>query len=332
MLNPPLADVSGKLSLSNIDPIPLITICPFNQINESKVKYLGYDKTTYFLKGVKDIDGEQHLTWGSDINKTFEELLEFVVDISTENYSGLHVNELKDGKLLRDRYNGNLKKRFYIGNWGYCWDLEEYDITTAIEISFEPTREFKSMKTYYGIYEKSLVGQSILTSSENRNWYEISIQIVSHLDPNDPDNCVEYKGSMFEKCTEEKIHMFTPEDVMCNIPWLSANNPCAKIMKTKENVKEYMSHLNQFVYNDYIAIEDECVQPCNSTIITPRLRKMYDDYPYKIKISFEKELTYTNKIMTYGPVKFIVDIGKNKNALAQKNNIYKNSAIMTKKN
>ena len=92
LLNPPLADVSGKLFLSNIDPIPLITICPFNQINGSKLKYLGYDKTSYFLKGVKDIDGEQHLTWGSDINKTFEELLEFVVDISTENYSGLHVN------------------------------------------------------------------------------------------------------------------------------------------------------------------------------------------------------------------------------------------------
>ena len=54
-------------------------------------------------KELKDIDGEQHLTWGSDINKTFEELLEFVVDISTENYSGLHVNELKDGKLLKDR-------------------------------------------------------------------------------------------------------------------------------------------------------------------------------------------------------------------------------------
>ena len=76
LLNSQLADISEIKSIDNIEP-PLITICPFNQINETKAKELGYSK---FLNGIQEKENGSVITWGAHLNKTFEKLLEAILN------------------------------------------------------------------------------------------------------------------------------------------------------------------------------------------------------------------------------------------------------------
>ena len=315
LLNPPLADVSQIIPVTNLDPLPMITICPFNQINESKVKEIGYRKTSYFLKGVKEVDGEQQISWGSDLNKTFDAVLESVLYASAGNSLTLHVKQYKDGFIFDDKYNDNLMKKFYIGTWGYCWQLEEYDITSSLEFYFTPNKDFiiyvtdRNMKTHFGVQTNSLVGQRILTNSANRMWFEIGIHKSSHYEPNNPDSCIDYRNNMFENCVDEKVESGLQLDFDCNVPWLSAKNHCTQVVKTKYDIDTYMSKLNSFIYHEDIPFTSLCPQPCNSTIFTARLRETYPKDPFHIKISFTKEVYFTKKLMTYNFSSFLVDIG-----------------------
>ena len=64
------------------------------------------------------------------MNKTYEELLEYVLDGDAD----LAVSMIKDGKFYSKNYNMDLKRKFYIGLSGYCWQLEYYDITNILSI------------------------------------------------------------------------------------------------------------------------------------------------------------------------------------------------------
>ena len=314
LTNPPLADVSLTTSLSTIDPLPLITICPLNPINEDKVRELGYKKTSHFLKGVKHISEKVQLSWGADLNKTFDEMMDVVLDVSTHNYSGLQVNELKKTGRIVDKYTHKLKKKFYIGIWGYCWELEEYNIQSAIEIYSTANRDFrtyitdKSLNTFYRIHEKSFTGKRILTNSDNRPWFEISIKIMSQLDPNNPDNCVDYKETMFARCVDDQVHRVIKPQLGCNVPWMSRKSQCFHVVNITD-LAAYNKEVNLFVYGEDIPIDDNCPQSCNTTIYTARIRKFYADYGYSVKISFAKEVSYTKKLLTYEFSDFLVDIG-----------------------
>ena len=134
LLYPQVADTTEIDILQKIKP-PLITICPRDQVNESKVKELGFSynltgHTLTFLMGIKKDNGTSKLSWGLDMNKTYEELLEYVLDGDAD----LAVSMIKDGKFYNINYNKDLKRKFYIGFSGYCWQLEYYDITNILSI------------------------------------------------------------------------------------------------------------------------------------------------------------------------------------------------------
>ena len=314
LINPPLTDVSLTTSLSAVDQMPLITICPLNQINESKVKELGYKKTSHFLKGVKVIGGKEQLSWGADLNKTFDEMMDLVLDVSAHNYSGLHVNELKKTGRIIDKYTHKLLKKFDIGIWGYCWELEEYNTTTALEFYFTPSREFrtyiadKNMNTFYRTHEKSMTGKRILTNSDYRVWFEISIRKISQFDPNNPDNCVNYKDSMLARCVDDQVQRIVKPQLGCNVPWMSGRSQCEHVVNITE-IKAYHEEANLFVYGEDIPLEDNCPQSCNTTIFTARIRNSYSDNGYSVKISFAQEVSFTKKLLTYDFSNFLVDIG-----------------------
>ena len=87
--------------------------------------------------GIKKDNGTSKLSWGLDMNKTYEELLEYVLDGDAD----LAVSMIKDGKFYNINYNKDLKRKFYIGFSGYCWQLENYDITSILSIrSFSGTK------------------------------------------------------------------------------------------------------------------------------------------------------------------------------------------------
>ena len=81
LINPALIDTTEMKSRDGISP-PLVTICPTNQINDTKLDEMGlptwgegYDQFFFFSGQLATENGTQ-ITWGTHENKTFEEYLD----------------------------------------------------------------------------------------------------------------------------------------------------------------------------------------------------------------------------------------------------------------
>ncbi len=176
LLNPMVADTTVVISRKDIS-LPLITICPSNQINKTKIHSLGYDVNEWenLLYGIKEINKSLVITWG------FDQLLFEVLDSNDISTSGLHVSLIKDGNFYSDIYTAHLKRKFYIGFWGYCWELEDYDIHGSLYIVnnlkslFDVFVTEKYMKSYYSVNYKSQLGQYLTSDARKRIWYEINM-------------------------------------------------------------------------------------------------------------------------------------------------------------
>ena len=312
LLNPQLADISEIKSIDNIEP-PLITICPFNQINETKAKEFGYSGV--FLNGIQENRNGSVVTWGTHMNKTFEELLEAILNPEIKfrvdgGIPGVYVE--------RDMYTNMLKKKFYIGFWGFCWNLENYNLSYTLNIYPEKDSTDKysvyitenEMKTFYSINLKHQKGYKIQSNPSHRHWYEASLEKYSIYDPRFPDNCLFYESNKFEQCVDDKIQSLVLPDIGCNPPWMSPLKICNATKYLSNLTKDsYQNKLTPFLYNNYNSIEDLCPKPCQVTAVTTRLKFYYSDHPNMIKLTFAKDVPYTSKYLTYNLSSFIIDIG-----------------------
>ena len=263
LLNPMIADTTVGISREDL-PLPLITICPLNQLNKTKIKDLGYDANEWenFLYGIKEINHSLVITWGSDLNKTFDQLLYDVLDANDVSTGGLHVSLIKNGNFYSGKYMAHLKRKFYIGFWGYCWELEDYDIQGSLYIVnnlktvFEVFITEKSMKSYYSVSFKSQLGQYLTSDATKRIWYEINMHKYSNKVTGRTTNCADYENAMYEDCVEEKIESLVKPDIGCNPPWISKKTHCKNeiLPITTEKKKSYSRKLNPFVFRDDIQV------------------------------------------------------------------------------
>ena len=108
LLNPMVADTTIVISREDI-PLPLITICPSNQINKTKIHSLGYDVNEWenLLYGIKEINKSLVITWGSDLNKSFDQLIDEVLDTNdnANEKDGFRVSLIKDGNYYSTHKN-----------------------------------------------------------------------------------------------------------------------------------------------------------------------------------------------------------------------------------
>ena len=265
LLNPMIADTTVVISREDI-PLPLITICPSNQINKTKIKDLGYDIDAWenLLYGIKEINQSFVITWGSDLNKSFDQLIDEVLDRNDNinEKDGFRVSLFKDGNYFRGKYTADLKQKFYIGFWRYCWELEDYDIQGSLYIANTPKSLFevfiteKSLKSYYSVNYKSQLGQYLTSDATRRIWYEINMHQYSNKVTGRTTNCADYENGMFEDCVEEKIESLVKPDIGCNPPWISNKNQCKNeiIPITTDVKKAYSKKLNPFVFRDDIQV------------------------------------------------------------------------------
>ena len=76
LINPPIVTTEERLSVEDIDP-PLISICPVDQIDEEKLKNLGYKDYDNFLLG--------NARPGTNTNLSFSEILDQALTYSPNN-------------------------------------------------------------------------------------------------------------------------------------------------------------------------------------------------------------------------------------------------------
>ncbi len=321
-INPNIADTTSMISREDI-PLPLITICPLDQLNEAKMEQLGYNVTISsiesFFYGLKWTNERIYITWGSDLNKTFDHLLEEVTDKEYvyTNKDGFAVSLIKNGKYYSNKYTAQLKRKLYVGFWGYCWDLEDYDITGNINIvnyserSFEVFITEKSLKTFYSVNVNSQLGQHLVSDTTKRIWYEINMQKISQTVPGYPNNCIDYENELYAECIDKKVQALVKPEIGCNPPWLSDQDQCdTKLIFQKENLAAYTEKLNPFVFRDDIQIEKECPSSCTQTIFNARVKAYYYvENAYGIKLSFAENIPFTSKFVTYNFSSFLIDIG-----------------------
>ncbi len=322
LMNPNIADTTQIISIEQIS-LPLITICPRNQLNNSKITALGYSisehrspMTALFL-GLKRENGSSRMTWGNDENLTFESLLEEMLTYKTDDYAGLHVDANMQDGFKFDQYTHGLKRKFYIGFWGFCWELEKYDVTRALTIRSVPPRQFavyiteRSLMTHYSINLNSQ--NQLLSDHINRKWYEVSITQVSNMDPRIENVCFDFEEKEFSDCIDVQVQTLVKPIMGCNPPWLSSTDKCENITFVpdhKETENLIIQKLSPFIFKEDHSFEKNCFKPCTTTIFHNR-EKSSDTYPHALKISFNKDVSYTSKFLTYDLSSFIIDIGRN---------------------
>ena len=313
LLYPQLADISEVKSIDDIKP-PLITICPFHQINETKAKEFGYSGEP--LDGIQEkANGSVVVTWGAHLNKTFDQLLEAILNPEIRFSVDGGISGVFNEKNM---YTNMLKKKFYVGFWGFCWNLENYNLSHILNIYPEnkSTEKYSvyvtenHMKTFYSINLKHQKGLNIQSNPSRRHWYEVSLKKYSIYDPRSPDKCAFYESNTFENCVDDEIQSLVLPDIGCNPPWMSSQNICNATKHLTNLTKEsYQSKLSPFLYNNYNSIEDLCPKSCEVTAVTSRLKFYYSDFPNMIKLSFAKDVPFNSKYLTYNISSFIIDIG-----------------------
>ena len=119
--NPPVVDSTETLNISDVDP-PLITVCPLNQFNKTKMKEFGYGNLNSVLIGYSYKN--KQIGWGAQYNLTFEEFIDKMLIVHRD----LYLISLKNTNM-KPRY----EKRFY-PNYGWCIDVSNYTITEEIKL------------------------------------------------------------------------------------------------------------------------------------------------------------------------------------------------------
>ena len=80
LMNPPIIDANYETKI-DADDLPLITICPVNQVQSDNFKELDYGSLNDFLLGRTNcIRGHCVVSWGSHKNLSFSEALKVLYD------------------------------------------------------------------------------------------------------------------------------------------------------------------------------------------------------------------------------------------------------------
>ena len=144
LLNPPVIDSTQRFSISNIET-PLITICPLNQYNYTKLQQFGYEDEIHFILGL----GPNNLFvgWGKQHNLSFEELFQHVENFNLSNpeFNIYHKNQTYE----EIEYEMN-----FLPYFGLCYDL--VNITITKEFVLDISLDEKVMKAQVFITDKNM--------------------------------------------------------------------------------------------------------------------------------------------------------------------------------
>ena len=313
---PPVVDSTDRLHITEVIP-PLITICPYGQINTTILKEYGYDNMKQFLSG-NDLLSPT-LSWGGEYDMTFWDIFNESLTYNPETQVYLDIRFDYSSPL----FSKDLTRKFY-PKFGYCWELSDYPANALISMDILTEGNIKSPSYEVYITDRNLktpITVEIETHKESLihvrfpwvHTYEIKVELISHFDPLDPDSCYDYEEDEYENFMKEELEQLVKPIIGCNPDWLSLGDDCETFVgnfseeyknsteMTLDMILEMKRFPSQELYKD----------PCIETRSYVKLRsKEKDANAYlTLDIQFDKEVIRTRKILAYNFSNFLIDIG-----------------------
>ena len=310
LFNPPIIVSEKRLQLSEIKP-PMITICPLNQVDETKLKRYGFLDYHEFLMGNNMNPFNPTNFW-----KVFEQIL-------TYDPSHLLLEVQHEYKLM---YNmTHFVRRFY-PKFGYCWELADYVIREELRIYCYGTLNNtcilfltdKFQRTKPALDLSSHRGTAIKVDESEDYTYFVEIVIKSFTKPLKPNYCKNYIENEFESCVDEAFKTLPLIDYVCQPPWLTSHNAC-KDMNWKNQTTAiediFLHFIPESVLNSIIEMRNfdekkKCPKPCTDlrSQIRPGIAQISKGIGGTMLI-FDEIAIFTEDIIVYDFSNFLVDLG-----------------------
>ena len=306
LISPPEIDSSSIQSIEEVE-LPIITICPTNQINHTALKVLAnltWDKYAFYSGSSVCFWGVNPYSWGSRYNLTFEELKNTIYDVGIAKEVGYY----------NEGSNNSEVDLFFLPNHGYCKEIPKFFATTDLWIhhAYQDLQIFitdKNFKSYFSLDYSSQKGNPIVIEKYTSHSYHVEIEIDS--------SCSVRKESVkekdnFQKCVDDEVHQHFGIPMGCVPPWMSLNNSC---------IEKYANTLTAAAYDLWkkylyptlslrsIKIEENCRKYCSRARYMIQLKEKKTFSKTEALIVFNQQVTRHEKVFNYSMFQFIIDVG-----------------------
>ena len=320
LMSPPVVDSTERLNIKDIDT-PLITICPLNQWNTSKVKEFGYEDDFYLLMGFAN--GSTFIGWGAQHNLSFEELFQKVQNFKISDPDIQVINkDLSYGKI-------SYELRFY-PKFGLCYELVNLTMTKTIRFETKiNTQEGenvqaqvfitdKKLRTSPSVFIESHWGSQIVIEHGKEYAYSIKVELISNFDPLNPVGCKNYKVDEYDKCKVANLQKIWKPLINCTPPWVFPNDQCSGDLNVKGNTAKSVfnnSYITVSEIYDMVTVDDSCITACTvaqSLILQSEMKESRyakENNCSYLRLNFANEVVSTTKQLAYGSSEFLVDMG-----------------------
>ena len=322
LMYPPVVDSTQRLKIKDIDNL-LITVCPLNQWNTSKVMEFGYEDELYLLMGFSN--ESTFVGWGAQHNLSFDDIF---VKVQTVKLLNPEINLLKkDFSYEKISY----ELRFY-PKFGLCYELVNLTMTKNIvletkmntlegeNVKAQVFMTDKKLRTNHSVYAESHWGSNLIIEQGVEYDYKIKVELISNFDPLNPVGCKSYEVDEYDKCNVGKLQKIWKPLINCNPPWVSPLDQCSDDLiitnKTAELVYNASFITVSGIYEmvTYEAMET-CATPCNVAQALIQQSEMKESRYAKeknctyLRLNFASEVVSTTKQLAYGSSAFLVDMG-----------------------
>ena len=297
LTDPPDVDSTTTLDIADIDI--LVTICPLDQWNVSKLNELGYIFSYSLLLG-NDSNGN-FVGWGAHLNLTFEDL---VLEVQNYNLKNPQID------LFNPQYGTSTEiayeKNFYF-QFGWCYDL--VNLTTIGEVliriemgtkdnivsKYKVYITDKKLRTKNTLHTVSHWGSSIDVHWSELTKYVVKVEQLSFFDPRNPNDCNTYTLDEFNKCVGNEMKKLWKPLINCYPPWLTSEDQCDRRMNITTSKGDkifnetFATGVGVYQMTTFPA-KERCFNPCTvaqSMVLLNGKNKVNDNSSY-LSMNFEK--------------------------------------------
>ena len=213
----------------------------------------GYIHEWFFLNG-RSMSQWNVSSWGSNVNKSFPELLHEIVD---------H----EDIAFLKERNKKIFWKRIIFPKYGFCLEAKNYTLNQQyFRIPVKLNNDLLiylsngGQSKYYGINMESQIGEKIkILKNEALGYsYGIKVRLYNQQASYKKDNCNKDENYNYGKCVDDETFKDLYPKLGCVPEWLSAKSPCTVIPYSDY----FQSYADDYFYLQPTKAESKCKDPC----------------------------------------------------------------------
>ena len=301
---PPKVDSTTIKNIVDVE-LPIITLCPVNQTNQTAIDELMYFIENNLLTG----NTNSKTSWGNLHNLTHEALLNKSFNFAAA--SSIRVLD-SDGDHI-------IEQIVYIPKYGFCKEISNY--STAFELYIRPHIRYQDIRvfitdnkfrSYFSPDFTSHKGSPIIVKKGQTHMYDVDLEIRSF--------CQVVKEKVdkddFKNCVDDEIQALIGKPLGCVPPWMSTSNQCNGTYEDKFADKlipnYWKTYINPPMSLRKLEIENKCRKYCSSTSATVQVREKIDFVSgsfSEIFIAFNQQVKEVDEVFNYGMFQFTVDVG-----------------------